>query len=182
MRPIALLAIAGNRTYFGKEYGIQELLAAGIAEGLLDPGSFRAGDVLGVSLTPKGKELLATSSPSDIGGPDDTWDRLWAYLLAHGGVSCGYATMRPDAVVHLAECGLDTAASTTPGDDNWTEFAGTFAEDDRHSGLSGRGTCRCGLVRGVTVHADYPETSLAGMIRAATGDWAAFVDGVAGSR
>lgn len=179
MKPITLLALAGCDTYLGKGYGVQDLIGEGISEGLLISTCGGRGDVLSVALTPAGRDLLAQSSPEDLGGPDASWNRLWAYLLAHGGSKENeYSSLRPDARIHLAECGLDAAASTMPTDDGWTEFAGTFAEDDRYSGLSGKATCRCGLVKGITIYAEYPDLSLAGMIRAATGDWDAFVRGV----
>lgn len=46
---------------------------------------------------------------------------------------------------HILSCGIDDA-TRTPWDEKWTSFSGTFAEDERHSGLVTSITCQCGLV------------------------------------
>lgn len=48
---------------------------------------------------------------------------------------------------HLAEC-QSAYSSCTWDDDEWTEFAGTFADDRNCTGLKAIITCACGTVAG----------------------------------
>lgn len=64
---------------------------------------------------------------------------------------------------HILSCGIDDA-TRTPWDEKWTSFCGTFAEDDRHSGLVTSITCQCGLVSEQEYLVDTEDMGIAQML------------------
>ena len=92
----------------------------------------------------------------DVGlGATSPGDRaLWSWLLLHGGVVSAYGTfpeVTDDDYLHLISCGVDYDRSGSVRDDSWTTFAGTFADDDRHTGVGAYATCLCDEVEDLHV-------------------------------
>lgn len=89
------------------------------------------------------------------GHPD--WLGLGAHLNTPGYIRKGAATEHQRAVVRdwTAGLGEDEGCPLDLGrmswrDSSWTEFAGTFEEDVRVSGIDAVVWCRCGRVGGIT--------------------------------
>jgi hypothetical protein len=137
------------------ERHVDDVVLPLMVAGLVDvPTSWR--DSANVLLTEAGKALLPRATPEALCGPQPTGrDRaaaaLWLWLLLNGTQANRYGDSYPygrgGEVVHLLSCGLDLSASTPVKDDTWVEDAGSFADGDRVTGVSGSATCRCGAVK-----------------------------------
>lgn len=163
---VALIASAIKRNrYSGFEtacWDVKVREAFHLAEGLdLIRGKHEWATFWTYELTEHGQQYLDGKSDMRDGigmGDISAGDRaMWAWLLQHGGVVSTYGSI-PEVTdvdfLHLISCGVDFARSSAVRDDSWTTFAGTFADDDRHTGVGARATCLCDEVENLQVVAE----------------------------
>lgn len=113
------------------------------------------------SLTETGRAAAAQGHVADAvrESPNSPESRakaaLWYWLLINGYLP-GYHGHRAyyGPIGHLLLCGLDLNRSAAVDDDEWETWAGTFTSPARNVGVSGRATCRCGQISGLTIFAE----------------------------
>lgn len=76
-------------------------------------------------------------------------NELAAYILMNGKCQNYYGHRTWDgSLVHTLLCGIDWSKSSSPENDSWDEFAGTFAEDCDHESVTAiKLECLCGYTR-----------------------------------
>ena len=116
----------------------------------------------GFIITPAGRAHAAKATMSDL-FPGVDFDagtsserakgHLWMHLAMKGKTAewyDSYSRYEPydwfptEKLLHMLICGLDFEKSSTPTISGWESFAGTFDEAEKHNGLVGSATCRCG--------------------------------------
>ena len=106
-------------------------------------------------LTAEGVEAAASVTPAMLTGAQNSpaaraQAAMWLFLLLNGHTPGSYGSTHPfgerGEIAHVLTCGLDLTRSSSVSDDTWSSWGGTFSSDNRHVGISGEASCRCGQV------------------------------------
>jgi predicted heme/steroid binding protein len=100
-------------------------------------------------------------------------NELTAYILLKGKVYGTYGSYPwQDELIHTLLCGIDWSKSSEPQNDTWSEFAGTFAENERESMTEVQLYCLCGHVDQWhnACHVGVEELSIADLLKITEGE------------
>jgi hypothetical protein len=114
-------------------------------------------------------DVLAHMNP----GGKTSVNELTAYILLKGKVFGQYGSYAwQDELIHTLLCGIDWDKSSEPQNDTWSEFAGTFADDDRVTMTEVQLYCLCAHVDKWhhSCHVGVEALSIAELLKIAEGE------------
>lgn len=121
------------------------------------------------SIVPTVGDVLAHMNPNGKASVNE----LTAYILLKGNVYGTYGSyVWPNELIHTLLCGIDWEKSTEPQNDTWSEFAGTFVDNEQESMTEVQLYCLCGHVDkwDNACHVGVPALGVAQLLKIAEGE------------
>lgn len=95
------------------------------------------------AVVPTTADVLAHMNPNGKASVNE----LTAYILLKGKVYGTYGSYTwQDELIHTLLCGIDWKKSSEPQDETWSEFAGTFCDNEQERMTEVQLYCLCGYV------------------------------------